>query len=576
MLYIIGGIFIVAVLYFLKLKSSQTTTNVVQVSEVIEDVVAKVDDLENGEMQECKVGAGKVLLIKDNDEFFAVGSKCSHAGVSLKNGAYVNGRLRCQRHGACFNVKTGDIEDYPGCDSIPTFDVRVEDGNVLVRGERSIIESRTPYVTREMNDNVTSEEIVVIVGGGVAGVTCAEVLRQEGFSGRITVLNRDDELAYDRPKLSKAMTSSLDKIILRDEKFYRDHNIDMQLGVAANEIRTDEKLIVCSNGEVLSYDHCVLATGADAQRLSFIPGSDAKNIYPLRTIGDAQDIISNIEGKNVVVVGSSFIGMETAASIVKKAASVKVIGMENVPFERVLGRKIGEITKDLHEANGVEFILNAIVGSFEKEGDICNKIILKDGTELDVDVIILGAGVVPTIDYLLDNCTIERSPRTGIIVDEYLQTNAPDVYAIGDIANFPFPLMNGERVRIEHWGMAGIQGKIVAKNIVAGVPTHKCTNIPFFWTNIFGQNITYTGHALKYDDVIFEGPEDQTKPTFIAFYVYEGRTLAVCAANSDPACALAAEILNAGVDITEEEIRAAIGQPGGTLELLKTIIATRL
>jgi len=169
---------------------------------------------------------------------------------------------------------------------------------------------------------------------------------------------------------------------------------------------------------------------------------------------------------------------------------------------------------------------------------------------------------------------LKKNPRTGILVDEFLQTGAPDLYAAGDLANFPFPLMHGHRVRIEHWGIAGTQGKIVAKNIAARKPTVKCTNIPFFWTTVFGKTITYVGHALEYDDVIFDGTTDQSKPKFIAFYVHQGRTLAVCCANTDPAQAMAAEILNAGIDIREEDIRKALEQPGGTFELLTQILSS--
>jgi len=518
--------------------------------------VGKLDDFKEGEMKECisENENFSVLISRELGQLYATGTKCTHYGASLKSGILCNGRIRCPWHGACFSIVTGDIEDFPAFDPLPIYEVKLTDNeDVFVR--------TTPINPLIQGLSLSDPRTFVIIGGGGAGFTCAETLRKEGFDGRILLISKENHLPYDRPKLSKNFNTSVDKILLKPETFYLDNQIELKLNVEVIELDVDTKSIKTNFGEIINYDKCLVATGGRPQLLPFIDGHDAQNIYPLRTPEDCSIINSVVDGKNVVIVGSSFIGMETASCIGTRASSITVIGMENVPFERVLGSFVGSVLQKYHEGNGIKFILNAIVSRFEKQGNICNNILLKDGRNIEAEIIILGAGIIPCTSFIKQSPNLKMGQDKSIIVNEYLYAGVDGLYAAGDIARYPYRF--GETVRIEHWGMAQTQGMIVAKNMLLD-NTIPCNNIPFFWTIQFGKAIRYTGHALKYEDVIVDlGDEveiNYKNPKFAAYYIHNGVAVAICTMNMDPICSLFSEILNKGILIEKSEIEKSISE----------------
>lgn len=191
----------------------------------------------------------------------------------------------------------------------------------------------------------------------------------EGFTGRIVLIGKETDLPYDRIKLSKAMTASVDSILLRPESFYQERNIELLLGKEVTELDVEKKTVALASGETFQYDGCLVATGGIPRRLP-IPGSDLDNVYCLRVAEEAHAIAAQAEGKNLVVIGSSFIGMEVAAALVAKAKSVTVVGMEKVPFERVLGAEVGTVLQKLHESKGVKFYLSSTTKEFKGEGSV--------------------------------------------------------------------------------------------------------------------------------------------------------------------------------------------------------------
>jgi len=497
--------------------------------------VAKVSDLKNGEMREVTLGEGKVLLVKENNEFKAIGNKCTHYGAPLKDGVLCNGRVRCPWHGACFSTTTGDIEDSPGIDSIHTFKVRVEDDNVIVRANPEDLKvwKRPPNLT---SCSAEDKRLFVILGGGAAGQTAAETLRAEGFQGRIVVVTKESELPYDRPKLSKAMTIKIDQILLRNEAFYKNNNIDFIFGDEALELDAERRIVKLKGGQELNYDAVLIATGGDPRTLP-VPGKDLANIYALRVLSEAHAIAANSEGKNIVIVGSSFIGMEVASCLAGKAQSLSVIGMEKVPFERVLGAEVGAAIQKLHEAKGVRFYLQRVVKEFKGEG-VVRQVVLDDGTELDADLVVIGAGIIPATNFVKPDGRISIGRDRSIQVDQYLKAT-DGVYAAGDVARFPYVHAGGESIRVEHWGLAQKQGKVAARNMVGRVTP--LTSVPFFWTVQFGKSIRYAGHAVTYDNVLVQGSADDMK--FVAYYSLNGKVLAVASVGMDPVASAAAELL---------------------------------
>lgn len=206
----------------------------------------------------------------------------------LSTGALGDGRIRCPWHGACFNLATGDIEDFPGQDSIPCYQVKVEQGQVKVRAKKSDLEanSRTRIMAKR---DEKDERTFVVIGGGPSGAICAETIRQNGFTGRVVMICKEPVLPYDRIKVSKAMDSPVDKILLRTQKFYDDNHIETMLGVAASDLNPTSKEISLDNGYKIKYDKVYVATGS-APRKAPVPGADLTNVVTLRNIEDSQHV----------------------------------------------------------------------------------------------------------------------------------------------------------------------------------------------------------------------------------------------------------------------------------------------
>jgi NADPH-dependent 2,4-dienoyl-CoA reductase/sulfur reductase-like enzyme/nitrite reductase/ring-hydroxylating ferredoxin subunit len=499
--------------------------------------VCAVSEVIEGEMHEFPSGDSNVLLTKEGKEIYAVASKCSHLGAPLKSGVYSNGRVRCPWHGACFSTKTGDVEDFPCSDGISAYKVRVANGRVFVKGTPESFKSHKRTMNMCKKDAANSK-VFLILGGGPAGITCAEGLRRNGFTGRVIIVCKEKALPYDRTKLSKAMSSPADAIALRKKEFLDQHGIEALVGVEATALDTVAKKVTLSNGSTQAYDGLLIATGTNA-RLLPIPGKDLKHIYPVRVTTEANEIVKHCEGKKVVIVGSSFIGMEAASCISKKAASVVVIGMEAVPFERVLGAQVGAVLQKLHETNNISFRLNQKpVKEFHgKDGNV-SAVVLDSGEVLPAELVILGAGVIPATDFIKD---IPKFRDGSIVVDEFFRVpDKPGVYVAGDIARFPYWL-TGESVRVEHYGMAMYQGETVAKHF-NGKP-QPARSVPFFWTVLYGKSLRYAGHATSYDDIILHG--DVPGMAFVAYYCRAGQVISVSTMGKDPYAAAAAELLGA-------------------------------
>uniref|UniRef100_A0A6B2L151 FAD/NAD(P)-binding domain-containing protein n=1 Tax=Arcella intermedia TaxID=1963864 RepID=A0A6B2L151_9EUKA len=418
-------------------------------------------------------------------------------------------------------------------------------------------------VHRPLTARVESDSSVfAIVGAGPAGVAAVDALRTGGYTGRILLIERFNTLPYDRTKLSKAIDSQYQKILLKGEDYFKAAGVELILGVEVVSLDVDSKTIVLSNQQTVQYTKALIATGGDPQKLSFIPGHDANNIFTLRTVDDAQRIHSAVDGKDIVIVGSSFIGLEVAAAIVKRAKSVTVVGMETVPFERVLGTQVGTVLKQFHESQGIKFVLNAVAKEFQKsESNNVHTVLLKDDTKLSADIVIIGAGIIPATSFI-KGAHIKMEKDRSIVVDKHLQVvGAEGTYAAGDIARYPFEFLNESLVRIEHFGVAMTQGALAAKNMLAKAPQASFTNIPFFWTAQYGKSIRYAGHALQYDQVILDTQGeniDPANPKFVAFYAHQQKIVAVCTMQRDPVAAQVAELMSAKVELLAGEVEEAI------------------
>jgi NADPH-dependent 2,4-dienoyl-CoA reductase/sulfur reductase-like enzyme/nitrite reductase/ring-hydroxylating ferredoxin subunit len=498
--------------------------------------VVKTTDLRDGQMQQIPVDDSQILLAKINDKFYATGAFCTHYGAPLVKGVLQEERVVCPWHHACFNLTNGNLQEPPALDDLPSFAVRIEGENVLVQIPEEIPDGCTP--TMVDYDSEKDQRVFAIVGAGSAGSAAVETLRQQGFQGKIVLISQEENLPYDRTKLSKNYLqgkASEDSLPLRSCEFYQEHDIELRFGQAVTKVDAFNKTITFADNATLTYDALLVATGGKARKLN-VPGSDLDHVFTLRQVEDAQHIINTIkEAKKAVVIGSSFIGMEAAASLKQQGIEVTVVSPSSVPFAKILGKEVGKMFQKLHEEKGVKFYLKTKVTELQGNGKV-ETVVLENGEKIATDLVLVGIGVEPITDYLTG---VELAKDHSVPVSEYLQAAAPDLYAAGDIATFPYAPM-GKPTRIEHWRLAAQHGRIAAYNMVNPRPI-KFDSIPFFWSGQYDLKLRYVGHATEWDKVVIDGDLEGQK--FLAFYVKDRRILAVVGCGRDREIAAIAELM---------------------------------
>lgn len=526
-------------------------------ADYVEKIVCEENEIGENEMKQFEIEDGaKVLVVKQNGIISAIGTKCSHYGALLSTGALSDGRIRCPWHGACFNIRNGDIEDFPGLDSIPCYNVQVEQGKVRVRAKRSDLQANKrikDMVKRDPNNETT----YAIIGGGPSGGVCAETLRQEGFTGRILMVSKENALPYDRIKCTKAMDVPISKLEFRTKDFYDEYGIEVVTGYEAMNVNTEAKVAFFNEtGFSVKYDKLYIATGSRARKPD-IPGADLKNVVTLREHTDAAYIVSQISPeKHVVCLGLSFIGLESAAYLCKKVAKVTVIGRDTIPLRQSFGPEIGERVMRMFEAEGVEFRMqNGIKRCIDTDG-VLTSVELTDGTQIKCDICIMGTGSSLNTDFLKDS-GIEINRDGSIDTNVFLQTNIPDVYVGGDIANAPVFSIGNNLATIGHYPLAQYHGSIAGKNM-AGNETALAA-VPYFWTVLFGKSFRYSGYGMPHETRII-GSLEELK--FVAiFFNKDGNVCGMASCQRDPIVSQFAEYQSQGKSLNKLELDAAEDDP---------------
>jgi apoptosis-inducing factor 3 len=490
-----------------------------------------VRDLQDGGMIKGRVGEDEVVLARNGDHLFAVGAHCTHYHGPLIDGVVTGDTIRCPWHHACFSLRNGDALRPPALDPVSCWKVER-------KGDTAFVRDKLPEPSPQAA--ARGPESVVIVGGGAAGLAAADMLRREGYAGPVTILSADADGPVDRPNLSKdylAGTAKEDWIPLRGPEFFTERRIDLKTGARVASIDVSGRQVKLENGGAVTFGSLLLATGADPIHLP-IPGAEGPNVHYLRTFADSRAIAAKAGGaKRAVVAGASFIGLEVAASLRARDIEVQVVAPGKLPLERIMGPEIGAWVKQLHESHGVTFHLGETVTKVDGR-----TVTLSGGSTLEADFVVMGVGVRPSIALAEKaGLTMDR----GIVVNEYLETSTPGVFAAGDVARYPDP-HSGERVRIEHWVVAERQGQTAARNMLGR--REKFDAVPFFWSQHYDISINYVGHAETWDALTVDGKPEETDCTVT--YSKGGRTLAVATIFRDK------ESLNAEVAMERATARA--------------------
>ncbi len=474
--------------------------------------------IEDGAMLLGYAHGERALMARRGEEVFAVGASCTHYGAPLEKGLLVDDTVRCPWHHACFSLRSGEALRAPALNPVSCWRVELRDGIAYVR--EKIQSSR-----RSISAVSGLPESIVIVGGGGAGNAAAEMLRREGYVGKLTMLSADEFIPYDRPNLSKnflAGSAPEEWIPLRSGAFYREQRIDLKLKVRVASIDTENRQVQLIDGTQYAYDALLLATGAEPVRLE-VPGGDLPHVHYLRTLADSRALVAKAATSHrAVIIGASFIGLEVAASLRARNIEVHVVGREACPMEKILGADVGNFIRKLHEAHGVTFHLGMTVRSIDEQG-----VTLQNGERIAADFVVIGIGVRPATALAEQaGLAIDR----GVTVDEHLQTSAPGIFAAGDIARWPDRL-TGERIRVEHWVVAERQGQTAARNMLGR--RERFDAVPFFWTEQYDFGLAYVGHAQQWDEAELDGQLQGDARNCTITFRGGGRKLAVAVVHRD-------------------------------------------
>jgi NADPH-dependent 2,4-dienoyl-CoA reductase/sulfur reductase-like enzyme len=452
-------------------------------------------DLADGAVLSGHVAGKAAIMIRRGADVFVVGAYCSHYHAPLADGLVVGDEIRCPWHHACFSLKTGAATRAPAFDALRAW--RVERvGEVYYTRER--LNPQPPTATA-LTD---APKRIVIVGGGAAGFAAAWTLRaEEGWDGLLEIVSADPAAPYDRPNLSKdylAGSAQPDWLPLRASDWYREHGVQLRLGRRAQSLDPGAGRLSLDDGAVIAFDRLLIATGADPVRLP-TPGADLPHVHYLRSLADSDRLIAACAGiKSVAVIGASFIGLEVAGALRSRGLEVRVVAPEAIPMARILGPELGAHIRKLHETHGVIFHLEDIATQISP-----GQLTLRSGGVVNADLVVIGVGVRPNLA-LAEQAGLDVDK--GVLVDEFLATSAPNIYAAGDIATWP-DRASGKRLRVEHWVVAERQGRTAARNMLGFREKFDAT--PFFWSQHYDQTISYVGHAANWDRTEISGaPEN--------------------------------------------------------------------
>ena len=365
----------------------------------------------------------------------------------------------------------------------------------------------------------------LLIGGGIAAATCAQTLREESADGSILLVARELDPPYHRPPITKGYLGGTETkddglIELPDDVEVLTRTSVMALDVAA-------RTATLSNKDVITYKNALLATGAMVRRLQ-VDGVHLDGIHYLRAHGNADSLIEDAEGvSQIVCVGGSYIGCESAATLTTLGKRVTVVLLEEEPMERAFGLQVGGWVRNVLAGHGIQVIGDAEVERFEGEGDRVARVVLAGGRELDAELVVAGVGVTPDV-MLAKKAGLEIGERGGVRADAQLRAHGADgLWVAGDIAEYDSVVHGGAVIRVEHEEHAAAQGRTVARNMLGAGADHD--EVPYFFSDLADwASFEYVGPALAWDEEVVEG--EMAEGEFTVWYVADGKVVAMLSA----------------------------------------------
>jgi len=392
----------------------------------------------------------------------------------------------------------------------------------------------------------------VIVGGGLAGASAVEGIRERDKKGTILLVGSEKHLPYDRPPLSKKLwfgKKKVEDIFIHDQKFYDENNVTVESGVTIMSLDPKQKTVTTNAGKQYGYQKLLLATGGVPRTLP-IPGGNLDGICYFRTLDDYLKLRKeSTEGKKAVIIGGGFIGSEIAAAMAINKIEVTMIFPESYLVSRVFPEYLGRALLNQFLSRGIKVLANEKPSAFSKEGDTFTTY-TESGKKIESDMVIVGIGIAPSLE-LPRRAGLQTA--NGVIVDEYLQASLPDIYAAGDIAFFPYQAL-GKQTRVEHWDNALNQGKQAGLNMAGARKPYDY--MPYFFSDLFEFGYEAVGDV----DASLETFADWQKEndTGVIYYLRDGKVRGAMMCNVWEKVEAARELIRKGGQSTPASLRGAI------------------
>ncbi len=511
-----------------------------------------------GSKKAVKIGETEILLIHLEGaagQMIAVEAKCPHAGAPLEQGAICDGKLICPWHTGTFALPSGQWLEPPPLRSLKTYPLEMDaEGSILVDPDAS----STPTIARDTHTPAASgpadSRHFVMIGAGAATAAAVCTLRQQGFTGRLTLVDPSADEPIDRTNLSKtAMAGKSEPSAL--PLWSAEDRAALAVEPVASEATSldpDAQTVTLANGATLHFDAALLATGGEPRKLG-VTGETLPKVHTLRHLADLEAILGQLPSEDtakknfrVALVGDSFIAFEVASALTQRGFPVTVIARSPEPFAKKWGKDLAEALLTLHRQNGVTLLLGAQTLAITPK-----TIVLKVGkTKPDVaqgipaDLVLVAVGVRPRTEFATSLPLSESEGKSLVRVGSDLKA-APTVWAAGDVTE-----VNG--THIEHWRVAQQHGRTAVLGMLGQTVT---PGTPFFWTTHFGKRFGYAGHAEAWDELVIDG--NPAKQDFLSYFVKGGQVAAVLGCGRDTALAMLEGSLAQGLPLADAQTRAA-------------------